>query len=224
MMKEQLLKFAELSMSSYRDGGWEQLGYTLHKKIDKHGVQCYILKNQNICVVVFRGSDEKIDWINNFRARLIKTTYGHMHRGFKNLWDKISSDLIKNIPRNSLVYFTGHSLGGALALISSFYIPHQQVITFGSPMVVEKNYPLFLKTSHIRVVNNNDIVPRLPSKKLGYTHIGKLLYLSYTGELLEKINWFDNIRSHLKAWSKGEFFNAKYDHDLNLYIKKLRVN
>jgi len=221
MTKNDLLHFAKLSMSAYRDYGWEELGYTLHKKIDKHGVQCYILKQNNVCVVVFRGSDEKIDWVNNFQARLIQTTYGYMHKGFKKLWDKISKELRDNIPSGSLVYFTGHSLGGALALISSFYITHKQVVTFGSPMIIEKNYPPYLKPLHIRVVNNNDIVPRLPSKKLGYTHIGKLFYLSYSGELLETINFFDNLRSRLKAWSKGEFFNAKYDHDLNLYIKKL---
>lgn len=221
MIKSQLLNFAQLSMCAYRDTGWEELDYKLHYKIDKSGVQAYIFQSGNIVVVAFRGSDEKQDWINDAKATFIHTSYGRMHKGFKKLWDKVSRELQDNIPSGTLVYFTGHSLGGALALISSIYILHQQVITFGCPMVLEKNNPKHLQSYHIRVVNNNDLITRLPSKALGYGHIGMLYYLSYSGGLLNSVKWIDRVKSHLKAWSKGQFFDGMYDHDLNLYIKKL---
>jgi hypothetical protein len=86
---------------------------------------------------------------------------------------------------------------------------------------MHKNYFYYLKINHLRVRNNNDIVTMLPPKFLGYTHVGELLYLDYNGNKSNKINLLDKAKSHIKAWSKGQKFNAFYDHDINKYIEKL---
>ena len=77
------------------------------------------------------------------------------------------------------------------------------------------------KANHIRVRNNNDIVTQLPSRVLGFKHFGELVYLDYNGKKNSSIKFFDRVKSHLKAWSKGQKFNPFYDHDIDEYIKWL---
>lgn len=182
------------------------------------GVQVYILDADDYAILVFRGSDENKDWIKNFQVNFVNTIYGWMHKGFKQSWDLVSSDIRNSLP-NKPLYITGHSYGGALAFISGLFIPHVEVVTFGCPKVMRKGYPEYLKISHTRVRNCNDIVTMLPTKP--YVHVGELIYLDYNGNKFSKISFFDRLKSHLKAWSKGEKFNPFYDHEIKEYIDKL---
>jgi len=69
------------------------------------------------------------------------------------------------------LYITGHSLGGAAATIASMILKRtsfdvRSVITFGQPQVMDeasvKRMPRDLADiPHIRVINNNDVVPTL---------------------------------------------------------------
>lgn len=188
--------------------------------VNKGGVQANIIDKGEYCVLVFRGSDENKDWMQNFKFDFVNTVYGKMHKGFKQSWDLVAWSIIDNLP-NKPLYITGHSYGGALAFIAGVYMPHIEVVTFGSPKVMAKNYAKYLKINHTRVRNNNDIVTILPFDSLGYTHIGNLLYLDYNGKQSNKINVLDRIKSHFKAWSKRQKFNPFYDHDINKYIEKL---
>lgn len=209
-----LKELAKISKGAYSGVFEHKVLHTINKK----GIQAYILEVGEACVVVFRGTDETQDWAFNIQAGFTNTAYGNMHKGFKKSWDLIARELRDNLP-NKPLYFTGHSYGAALALISAIYIPHEQVITFGCPMVAHKHTTA--KANHIRVRNNNDIVTQLPSKVLGYEHIGELVYIDYNGKQWNKIKFFDRVKSHLKAWSKGQKFNPFYDHDIDEYIKWL---
>jgi predicted lipase len=209
-------KLATICLESYRG----KFSGNVIFSIDINGVQASIIDEDNYCILVFRGSDERKDWEQDLKFNFVNTVYGKMHKGFKQSWDLVSSEIRKNLP-NKPLYITGHSYGGALAFISGIYIPHLNVVTFGCPRVMHKNYFNYLKINHLRVRNNNDIVTMLPPKFLGYTHVGELLYLDYNGNKSNKINLLDKAKSHIKAWSKGQKFNAFYDHDINKYIEKL---
>lgn len=74
------------------------------------------------------------------------------------------------------VLVTGHSLGGALAIIFFAQVLHEQkpwlrnawLYTYGSPRVGDKRFARFLSSESARIfhlVNNNDIVPRVPWKR-----------------------------------------------------------
>lgn len=209
-----LNQLAKISKGAYSGVFEHKVLHTINKK----GIQAYVLEVGEACVVVFRGSDEAQDWAFNVQAGFTYTAYGNMHKGFKKSWDLIAKELRDNLP-NKPLYFTGHSYGAALALISAIYISHQQVITFGCPMVTHKHTTA--KANHIRVRNNNDIVTQLPSRALGFKHFGELVYIDYNGKQWNKIKFFDKVKSHLKAWSKGQKFNPFYDHDIDEYIKWL---
>jgi hypothetical protein len=87
------------------------------------------------------------------------------------------------------IFTTGHSLGGALAVLSALAlreagIENVNVVTFGQPrlgnhyfvsyisqtITADPSSSPFLFTGLYRVVNTNDLVPHWPSQILDFTH------------------------------------------------------
>ena len=139
----------------------------------------------NIKHFVFKGTDSKKDWQTNFDFIPIEIVVGgikkyKIHRGFYEQWRGLSTWLKNEILKDGLLYsknpkklvISGHSLGGALAIICSIYMYCisnslvQKVCTFGAPRVVCKGltewYNERLKCKTIRVINYFDIIPKLP--------------------------------------------------------------
>lgn len=106
---------------------------------------------------------------------------------------KLKSLLVEH--KNAKFIVTGHSLGGALAvLFPSVLVLHQQmdvmkrllgVYTFGQPRIGNRQLAKFMEThleypvpKYFRVVYSNDLVPRLPydDKTFLYKHFGVCLY------------------------------------------------
>lgn len=105
-----------------------------------------------------------------------------VHRGFlsaaNELWPAIERDLAAlNLSAAEQVFATGHSLGGAMAVISGMSYPFRQIVTFGEPRVGRDiGYSLDSGTAHIRYVNGDDPVPRLAPSGFPffYEHHGEL--------------------------------------------------
>jgi triacylglycerol lipase len=164
-------------------------------------------------ILSFRGTEN--DWndiltdIDFVKTKLPDEDY-RAHAGFvyalKNVWgtgigaDALQTASIKvdwygsrgvsdalgslvNVP----VFYTGHSLGAALATLAAHYWPPKALYTFGSPRVASK--PLAAEyrrrgTPSYRFVNSTDIVPRVPPAVWQFRHVGELMYLSASGTLL----------------------------------------
>jgi hypothetical protein len=101
----------------------------------------------------------------NFRT----TTYrrSHVHKGFLeatlDLWPAIEADLkAHGTPSSRPVFVTGHSLGGAMALIAGMTYPFKRIVTFGAPRVAQDLHRAIADPArHIRYVNGNDPVPHV---------------------------------------------------------------
>ena len=123
-----------------------------------------------VAVLSFRGTEQKIqDWKTNLNARRTRMTGVPVHGGFWKAFDgvrpKIQKDLTPLIDAGYTLYVTGHSLGGALALIATREIGHDSTgacYTFGQPRVSGYGFAEKIKTPIYRVVNATDIVPRVP--------------------------------------------------------------
>jgi len=97
------------------------------------------------------------------------TAYRHalVHKGFLeaalDLWPAIEDDLVALCaPSRMPVFVTGHSLGGAMALIAGMTYPFARIVTFGAPRVGQDIHRTIPDPSrHIRYVNGNDPVPRI---------------------------------------------------------------
>lgn len=92
-----------------------------------------------------------------------------MHRGFKEAFELIEKELEKELEKYESeklpLYITGHSLGGALALVAAKYLCSDStgaVYTFGGPRVGDDEFFENIKTPVYRLVNQADAVPRLP--------------------------------------------------------------
>lgn len=144
-----------------------------------------IIKVGDFHVLAFRGTEELADWLRNVDVRPDQWDGpGRAHKGFVGALNEVWPELLPALQAISgPIFYTGHSLGGALAILAAVRFPPRAVYTFGGPRCGDddfaKQHPL---REHIhRVVNNRDVVPRVPP---GYEHTGTLHYITSKGTML----------------------------------------
>ena len=162
-------------------------------------VQCAIVgtsahHENSFSVLVFRGTQGRFsNWFFNLSASLSPwPSGGEVHRGFKlilmDAWETIQHqlDLI-----SEPLYYTGHSLGGALAVLAASLKKPEAVYTFGSPRM--GNVDFIESTNDIgiyRVVTRRDIVAGVPPFP-GIQHVGKPCYLTNAATFDSQRSWFE---------------------------------
>jgi triacylglycerol lipase len=164
--------------------------------------QCYVANNADFVIVAFRGTEirkrpGRTDYRNivadlKTDANVLLTDSeqgGKVHRGFKQaleeIWqEKGLQDYLSSKDQGSpSVWFTGHSLGAALAtLAADRYGKVQGLYTFGSPRTGDIDFKNDFHISTYRFVNNNDIVARVPPP-VPYCHVGDLKYIDSRGRI-----------------------------------------
>nr|XP_027073993.1 uncharacterized protein LOC113698383 [Coffea arabica] len=186
-----------------------------------------------ICVA-FRGTEPFAadDWITDMDLSYYELpNVGRVHCGFVEAlglqrgsgWPKnipqsnrqyayytireILKDALKNNP-NAKFIVTGHSLGGALAILfPSILAYHEEkdllewldgVYTFGQPRVGDSRFGAFVENNmesrrrkYFRIVYCNDIVPRVPwdNSWSDFQHFGKCIYFNslYRGDIVDEV-------------------------------------
>ncbi len=125
--------------------------------------------DEDVVILSFRGTKSLKDWLTNINIIHRKVSGVEIHSGFQAAFDAIESSIRKKLDPlladGHTLYLTGHSLGGALALIATREIgpgSRGASYTFGSPRVARFGFARFIKTPIYRVVNSNDLVPRIP--------------------------------------------------------------
>jgi len=121
--------------------------------------------------LVFRGTVGRLaSWLGNLDMAMTPSPRGgRVHRGFNTmlmeLWDEISEALdAVRVP----LFYTGHSLGGALATLAASLRPPQAVYTFGTPRIGDAVFAETLAGMPIyHVCNPGDIVTGLPPARWG---------------------------------------------------------
>lgn len=237
---EQSLLLAEVSLISYLRPeecceAAERLGLPEFHYFDRDGSQAYWFKNQHDCIVVFRGT-EAHEW-NDIQADVnaltaLAETVGKVHRGFKQEVDDLWPDLEASLTINTKpVWFTGHSLGGAMAticagrcLLSHIRSEPEGLFTFGSPRVGDRRYVNYTQIPHYRWVNNNDIVVRVPPFWLGYRHSGQEYYLDRFGRLRNLQGWrrvSDRLQGFVHELASKIRIDHLSDHSILDYIEHI---
>jgi hypothetical protein len=136
-------------------------------------------EDEAFSVLVFRGTSQFKNWMTHANILPFR---GGAHRGYENaldsIWDQLGPAL-QQMPGK--LFFTGHSMGGALAALSARRHGPAATYTFGAPPVVSaelaEEYRVNASLMPVyRVVNYRDVVIRAP---LGRAHIGELHYLGH---------------------------------------------
>jgi triacylglycerol lipase len=235
------LLFAELSSVSYlsrAEAGYlaHRIGFPEIRYYDNDGAQAYIFANDDDAVVTCRGTQPD-DW-NDLKAdldlqRAAAETAGWVHRGFKqevdDLWPRLEQALVNN---SRTLWFTGHSLGGAMAAICSgrcklSYIKSnpRALFTFGSPRIGSGRYVNHVQMEAYRWVNNNDIVTRIPPAWLGYRHKGQEVYLNAYGKIRRLTGW-QRVKDRWRGFLRGlreRRFDPFADHSITQYVAHIRA-
>lgn len=171
---------AEVAEAAFR-----ALGFTEVTLILDGSTVAAVASRDRVAVVVFRGTVDLENWLTNLTVRAAKIPGGHVHRGFllayRGVQDRIRA-AVKEIDAEH-VWITGHSLGGALAVVCAHDFRQDDaigvtgIVTFGQPMVGKPNLSghldSLLAAKHQRFVNGWDIVARVPPS---YRHSGSYVW------------------------------------------------
>lgn len=214
-----------------------ELGYDRFQFVDHGGTQVFLAANDDCVLICFRGTEvnEVMDWITDTRMELVRGPMdGKVHAGFydalSKVWRVIDASLHKLDPRgNKAVYLTGHSLGAALATLAAARWHDKgrrvkAVYTFGQPRTGDhafaRNYNFAYMPTTFRVVNQNDLITRIPPRSFGYSHLGTFKYITSDGQLVSDMQWWqcflDSCQVTLQSvlqW--GE--NSIADHRIGQY-------
>ncbi|MBU2864359.1 lipase family protein [Reinekea forsetii] len=214
-------------------------GFTLLKTFDHIGAQAFVCQRESQLngggtrvelYVVFRGTEikDKRDIKADLMANLdLDPDFGQkskVHRGFRSYLDALdrtsegSLSAFVKAQKFDQLFIVGHSLGGAIAkLFTRKYFPADQAscYTYGAPPVGNQAFQEGLKTPVYEIINETDIVPRLPNQTLvmGTQLLFKFVQIVagrlnlFTDLLIEK-NWSSKIEQRLQQFH--EYYHCGY--------------
>jgi hypothetical protein len=178
--------------------------------------QAYLATNDDHIVIAFRGTESPAtidglkDWLLTDAVNLLILPEGDLgtdfaaagvdarwHLGFMkalaDIWDPLFEAVAAELKKSERpIWVTGHSLGGALAVLAAWrfkrkFVPVHQIYTFGAPMVgntvtasaIDREFA----DKIFRYVNAPDPIPKLPTVSLianQYGHCQKEMILGVT--------------------------------------------
>ena len=136
--------------------------------------------SKGVAYLVYRGTESIQDALDDCNAFLTREPFegtddqnSRVHSGFYSQFrdaDEQVRSLLNQVSGQQLI-ITGHSLGGALAVLATrFYAFNSSgaCYTFGAPAVGNPEFQQPIKTPIYRIVNEVDPVARVPSAYTGY--------------------------------------------------------
>lgn len=236
------IEFEDPEKKKLLDTALEFGGLKLVDAIAVEDSEAIVVEAKDFLVVAFRGTTSKADRKTDFRVSIGRVQVDNhpqhvrVHAGFYaafQLLEKRIHAAINSVPGKS-VYLTGHSLGGAVALVASAAFGGRDdlgsriaaVYTFGSPRVGSRDFPAIVKAPHYRIVNSGDVVPLIPPSWLnGYAHTGEPFLLK--GKRLKPVRKRPTgsvvilaVRS-LFLWPFAGRLMVSRAHDIALYAARL---
>ncbi len=193
--------------------------FSLVNIYNAQGTQAFLAKldasegAEPMLILALRGTEAELADIKaDLKADLITVSGDQkVHHGFYDAFNAVKSDIEDDLAkhRGVPIYVTGHSLGGALAILATRYLASDSLgacYTFGGPRVGNSLFADDIKTPIYRIVYAADGVPRVPPawgvdvflavlkwlplpmnaviaflvKFRGYVHYGDMRYLTHT--------------------------------------------
>lgn len=212
--------------------------------------QLYLFSKENILYVAFRGTSSIFDIKTDLNIFISSNEWVQVHKGFLKQYNAINLKLHQeiynwiytynndnNTDKIDTLIFTGHSLGGALAMLASYdlcsYFPNLQIkcYTFGAPRIGNQSFINELEKKNIeiwRVCNIEDVVPLLPLS-FRFTHCNKnslFLSLIRNNNVCFTTNTFSKgfeLNHHWYLRPLGFLLASKWYYPLSAHHSKLYV-
>ncbi|MEX0718659.1 MAG: lipase family protein [Planctomycetaceae bacterium] len=206
------------------------------------GAEVLVASDDDATIVAYRGTDPRslVEHYRNTTTWWQPGPFGlrdRVHCGFGEwtalTWDAVRDAVLQARECDRAIYFTGHSRGGAQAVIAAatckarLGIEPAGVYTFGAPRVGNREFAAlfhYAVPNSFRYQNNNDVVPRVPPP-FRYRHCGRhVFHFSRDGERWLKPHWWSVLwdrwagrRRGLLAWGS----DGLSDHVVRAYVTLL---
>jgi triacylglycerol lipase len=221
-------------LRSWRLGNRACIGNPADRHISLRTACAVVAAGHGATIVAFAGTDPlKInDWITDFRT--LPAPSG-IHAGFEDavtgVWERIRLIIRARSAAERALIFTGHSLGGALAIVAAeraqreLQAPSIAAYTFGSPRPGDARfadaYVPALGAVTYRLVHGTDLVPTVPPAFNGlFRHVGRRLQCGSGDRFSRQMplsppdddkpdfveSLFDSARGELEALLAGRLF------------------
>ena len=183
--------------------------------------------------IAFRGSVHARDWLTDFDVRRADQGICTLHAGFlaaaRSIVDQVAR--IDQREVKARLTITGHSLGGAVAVIVAWLLSARGwradlVVTFGGPRVGDgawrRCYQAALGERTWRVVNGEDIVCRVPSWFTGWRHVGSELFIPMMGPAVVRpwlaLKLLSDLGGTYRDYTEGRVAQLA-DHGMDQYSR-----
>jgi len=206
--------------------------------IDRQPTQAYAANTGRDIIIAFRGTELSFgDILTDLKIIRKHTLHGALHSGFWDAYDRAHSAVAdcatKAARRNGRVWLTGHSLGGALAVVAAYRLAYEKklpiggVVTFGQPMVVMPSLaqtlsPL-LQDSYLSFVNGRDPIPMLVRP---YVHFGHMVLYRQGSFQRESIRSGDEASKRFEGFAHAgptPLLESLDDAELDVMIEDLEA-
>ena len=249
MLLAKLCNAAYLDQQAAKDVTLNQLNFSRFQWVNLteifDDVYAIVAARYDFAVVAFRGTKDIQDWMTDFNSTPVSFPWlfdsgpdvGDIHAGFghalRAAWDDVRNAVNAmippltdvpgqnemSIPPQPTLWLTGHSWGGALAVLTgavynmwqpAIMRPVAGVYTFGQPRVgLYKfcgNYDQVLLPKTFRFVNKSDLVPRVPFRGFDYADLGRMIHFTSKGTpVLESSEWANLLNRTFQSFT--DFFN-----------------
>lgn len=200
----------------------------------------YLAVHKTYAVLAFKGTvpsePETVATDLHFMMQPFKYR-GEVHEGFKQTADELKPQIEKALRKiKTPVFITGHSLGGALALLSSILLngpePFAACYTYGCPRVGNDVFAgTIFKVPVYRCVHRIDIVPSVPFLWMDFRHYGDVRFLNDNITVCEgseaiwmrflahwnPFNWFSPVKKGQSIWNPFNWLSLIADHSIERY-------
>lgn len=206
-----------------------EAGFELAQVFSVEGTQAYFCTrrisqksgvDKTVGFLVFRGTEAKDfrDIKSDASAALRKVSVDgeeiEMHSGYLDAFELVRGDIevALGATKHDQLMITGHSLGGALAVVATRFLASDSTgacYTFGAPPVGTTDVQNRLKTPVYEIINQVDIVPRLPNpwSATALVILLRLLRLvakAFTGiaALLASSTWDEKVEEFIESMTR----------------------
>ncbi len=221
-------------------------GFAASTFVRNENLECFGARRDDMILLAFRGTENLADWLTNKRVRKTSGPWGQVHRGFYrgarallgfDRSDRLWSAMERWGAPDKPLWLAGHSLGGALAVLSAMLLAErgvkpQGIYTYGQPRAggirFARRFQDELGDRAFRFVNRRDIVPTVPPVYLFYRHAGTLIRIRTDGALVRgpsRVEPAPRRAAHHRSASRVPRNRASApDHGIDRYIAALESN
>jgi len=178
--------------------------------------RAFVAAGRGATFIAFAGTDPLVlaNWVSDFDTHLTSTGAAEGYvQAASIVGDQLNRIVTSRPDAEKKLFITGHSLGGALAVVTAARLALDPVAgvnavyTFGMPRPGSgkfgQSYNASIGMTTYRLVHGDDIVPTVAPTEMGFRHVGRYLHCERRGKFNER-NLAADTREDAPFFIKGE--------------------